>query len=209
MATCRETVSGALRKIGRLGAGREPRAADQADVLAALQGLYRQWINGGAFGRLSDVVPTGAAYTARENERIFRNASATVTITLPETVATVPNPRSYRDEVLTYEGITGNTRPPRDCAVVVISDAFTATTVEYIYDGSQRLWQAINALALADTAPLSVRDPMGLQAALAMQIADEFGAEVGAMTQRQAATFQMGLTHRYSTPREASSGVFV
>lgn len=208
MPTCRDTVSGALRKIGRLGAGREPRPADQADGLAALQGLYRQWIAGGAFGRLSDVVPTTESYTARENERIFRNASATLTIDLPETVDTYPDPRSYRDEVLSYDGVTGNTRPPRDCAVVVISDAFTGTTLEYIYDGSQRLWQGIDALGLDDAAPLSVRDPMGLQAALAMQIADEFGAEVGVMTQRQAATFQMGLTHRYSTPREAVTGVY-
>jgi hypothetical protein len=112
VATCRDTVSGALRKIGRLGAGREPRPADQADGLAALQGLYRQWINGGAFGRLSDVVPTGATYTARENERIFRNSSATLTIDLPETVDAAPNPRSYADEVMTYDGVTGNTRPP-------------------------------------------------------------------------------------------------
>jgi hypothetical protein len=91
---------------------------------------------------------------------------------------------------------------------VVISDAFSGETVEYVYDGSQRLWQAINALALDDNAPLSVRDPEGLKACLAMQLADEFGAEAGPSTQRQAAIFQTGLTHRYSSPREAVSGVY-
>lgn len=208
MPTCRETVNGAMRKIGRLAAGREPRAADSADGLAALQGLYRQWIVGGAFGRLADVIPTGATYVARENERVFRNSAATLSVTLPETVATQPNPRSYADEVLTYDGVGGTTRPPRDCAVVVVSDAFTGQTLEFIYDGSQRLWQAINALTLDSIAPLSARDPKGLEACLAQQIADEFGAQVGVATQFQAATYATGLTHRYSTPREASSGSY-
>lgn len=208
MATVRETVNGALRKLGRLGAAREARPADSADALATLQGLYRQWITSGAFGRLADVMPTGAEYTARENERVFRNQSATLTVNLPETVATYANPRSYPDEVLSYDGVLGDNRPPRDCAVVVVSDAFTGITVEYIYDGSQRLWQSIYDLTLDSPAPLSVRDPKGLEACLAMQLGDEFGVEPGIGTQRMAAGFTMALTHRYGTPREASMGVF-
>ena len=72
----------------------------------------------------------------------------------------------------------------------------------------QLLWQGIAALTLDNNAPLAARDPMGLQACLSMQIADEFGAGVGPMTQRQASIFTMGLTHRYSSPREAVSGVY-
>ena len=60
MASCRHVINGALRKLGRLGGGREPRTADAADALAALQGLYLSWIASGAFGRLRDVIAEAA-----------------------------------------------------------------------------------------------------------------------------------------------------
>lgn len=206
MATCRDIVNGALRKIGKLAGGREPRTQDSTDALEALRGLYRQLINSGAFGRLQDVVPTGASYTAGENERVFRNSDATIEITLPELVRRDQpcGPLPYDEEDAYYpDGVVDNAmRPPRDCSVVIISDAFTAQTVEYIYDGQQKLWTPLYGLELTSDAPLSTRDPEGLKALLAMQIVDEFGGTLGEMTMRQGLAFQTALITRYSSPAQ-------
>lgn len=203
MATARDITNGALRKIGKLAGGREPRTQDASDALEALRGLYRQLINSGAFGRLRDVVPTGEEYTAGENERVFRNSDATLEITLPELVRRDDpcRPLPYDEEEAYYpNGVTDNAmRPPRDCSIVVISDAFTGQTVHYIYDGQQKLWTPLDGLTLDSTAPLAERDPEGLKALLATQIVDEFGGQLGEMTMRQAMNFQTALITRFSS----------
>lgn len=206
MATCRYIVNSALRKIGRLGAGREPRVADQTDTLAALQGLYCSWIVSGAFGRLTDVVPL-TDYVARENERIIRDP-ALVTVTLPDMVPTYAVPRPYGEERAWNAGVDGSTRPPRDTSVVQIKDTVGGEVATWIYDGTQREWVKLEALQLDSQAPRSGDDPEGLSAALALEIADTFGAEVGAGTMRQVNRFLVNLTHRYSTPRQAAVGVY-
>ena len=212
MTTCRDIVNGALRKIGRLGAGREPRLADSQDTLETLRGLYRSLINSGAFGMLRDVIPTGSAYTARENERIFRNSDATLEINLPEVVARdLCGPRPYDEEcdcTAQTNPTATNQRPPRDCSVVVISDAFTASTVEYIYDGQQKLWVPLYGLTLDSEAPLSYRDPEGLKCLLAMQVVDEFGGELGAMSASTGFAFRSSLITRFSTPDTPVYGVY-
>jgi hypothetical protein len=76
-------------KIGVLAAGRQPRAADQADTLATLVGMYRQWINNGTFGRLRDVIPL-QSFTAQPNTHVYRNSLAVTTISLPELVVGCP-----------------------------------------------------------------------------------------------------------------------
>lgn len=198
---CSEVINGALRKIGKLGSGREPRLADQVDTFNALVGTYRQLISQGSLGRLVDVVPTGD-YTAGENERIFRNSDATNTITLPEIVSRWTQPRSYIDEVDTYGLYDGSSRPPADCSVVVVSDAFTGIVADFIYDGSIKKWQSLYDLTLSDVAPLSHRNPEGLKAYLAGQVVDEFGGTMGAATMAQAAGFLSGMTHRYDSHRQ-------
>lgn len=203
MATCRYIVNSALRKIGRLGAGREPRVADQADTLAALQGLYGSWVASGAFGRLTDVVPA-TDYVARENERIIRDP-ALITVTLPDMVPTYAEPRTYRDE-RAYSA--NDARPPRDAAVVQIMDANGGQAETWLYDGTRRAWVTLDALQLDNEAPRSGDDPEGLSAVLALEVADTFGAEVGQATLRQANRFLVNLTHRYSTPRQAAVGVY-
>ena len=113
MATCRHIVNSALRKIGRLGAGREPRVADQTDVLAALQGLYGAWVSAGAFGRLDDVIPTGSSYIAAGGERILRESADTLTVTLPELISyegTTPN--RYYGTLITVQTIGDDTISP-------------------------------------------------------------------------------------------------
>jgi hypothetical protein len=227
VATCRLIVNSALRKLGRLGAGREPRVADQTDVLAALQGLYGSWVASGAFGRLGDVVPTGTNYMASGGERILRESAATLVVTLPELVADSygtdygRGPGRYFGTVVTVETVGNDTivtvepsqpigyaLPPRDGAVVVISDRFGGNTRTWLYDGHIKLWQELEDLQLDDEAPRSASDPEGLGATLALEIADTFGAEVGPTTQRQAMRFQVAMTHRYGMRREPVPGVY-
>jgi len=202
MASVRDIVNGSLRKIGRLAGGREPRTQDSSDALDALRGLYQSLINSGAFGRLYDVVPTGASYTAGENQRIFRNSDVTLDITLPELVRNECSPRPYDCECPVYSGqtVTGDMRPPRDCSVVVITDAFTSQTVEYIYDGNLKQWQSLYDLELDSQAPISHRDPEGLKCALATVINDEFGGTLGQTTITMAAQFRQSLATRFSMP---------
>jgi hypothetical protein len=212
MASVRDTVSGALRKCGVLGAGREPRLADQQDAFSSLQGLYRQWINNGTFGRLHDVIPL-SDYTARPGQRVFRNNAAVTQITLPETLA-----RTWWDccacelhyDTELYQSSTmWDAQTPMDCGVVVISDAFTGQTVDFVYDGHIKKWTALHNLTLDSEAPLSWRDPKGLEAALATQIADEYGRELGPLTMRMAGIYQSALAQRFSSPAQSACGVYV
>jgi len=99
--------------------------------------------------------------------------------------------------------------PPRDLSPVVIIDAFTAQTSSWIYDGSVKQWQSIDGLGLDDPAPLSFRDSQGLQALLAVRIADQFGGDVPAATVAMAGQFLQSLTARFSSPATVSAGVFM
>lgn len=208
MATCRRVVNTALRKLGRLGAGREPRPADTAECLAALQGLYTTWIDAGVFGRLGDVTPL-SDYAAGENQRIVRKAG--VTITLPERYGTDSAPRTYSEERTFYpsEGVDGNWRSPRNGAVVQIVDtAGSGLTRSYVYDRTRLQWVEIEALQLDDEAPMSAGDSEGLAAALAIEVSDTFGAEVGAGTALQATRFKYNLATNPSMPRREVQGVY-
>lgn len=228
MATCRDIVNRALRKIGRLGSGRDARQVDALDTLEALKGMYPAWIASGAFGRIEDVIPTGEYYTAEPNQRIFRNQSATMTVTIPEVVSnaiiTDYGRRVYGNygTNITISTVNGDTvidvkpgqpigfdvAPPRDGSVIIISDAFTAQTITYLYDGTVKLWQSIDALTLDDDAPRSSADPEGLAAMLAIEVSDQFGADVPAATQRAAVRFQTAMTARFGMDRTLVPGVY-
>lgn len=212
MATCRAIENTALRKLGVLGAGREPRDAERNDAHTGLQALYRSMINAGAFGRLRDVVPTGSDYTARENERVFRNGDVTLEVTLPELVPICDGPpRPYDQEYAVYSDQTTdrNMRPPRDCSVVVIEDAFTGDVADFIYDGDLKKWVSIYDLAIDDNAPLSRRDELGLSSLLAMSISDQFGGALTDSTVGAGRLFQSGLVNRWSMPTRAIPGQYM
>lgn len=240
MATVRSICNGALRRIGRLAAGREARAVDLEDTFESLKGLYRAWVNQGTFGRLCDVV-IDRDYTARPNERILRRDNAV--ITLPRFTAggcwRYANCGLYFDpleeedlsDLLTESGLVltedqisqsggscGRSNFLADLSVVVISDEATGITQDFIFDGQTKQWVGLGGVITVGTAvqpftvdsqaPLSFRDPNGLQSVLAMEISDQWGADVPAMTQRNASLFQIALTHKWSMPRESSMGVY-
>ncbi len=207
MATCSSIVNRALRKIGRLGAGRDARQNDAEDALDALRGLYTAWVASGAFGRLADVV-VNADFTASEHQRIVRPIGVTAEIILPDFVPSYADPRPYNEEIAYYEGAEGNSRPPRDGSVVVIADQATGTIQQWIYDGTIKLWRSIDDLTLTDSAPLSFADPDGLAACLAVEVSDQFGADVPQITMMAANRFKVGLTQRFSMPRQTVVGVY-
>lgn len=204
MPTCRDIATGALRKIGVLGAGREPRQVDLDTALVALRGLYRRYVTSGALGRLRDVIPT-TDYVAGENERVLRMHDGCDEVTLPMRVpvaARFGDPFDYGSRWVPPQGTRiEQTRPPRDGAVVQLNDAFTGTETLWIYDGQSNKWQYVTVIALDDQAPLADRDPEGLKAALAMEIADEFGGGLGEVTARRAREFESALAYRWSHDR--------
>lgn len=212
MASCLQIVNSSLRKLGVLASGREARSVDRDDAFQQLVDLYRQLVSQGAFGRLRDVIPL-SDYTAFGNERIFRNQSATLQITLPETVA---NWQFWNDLYIfgsypnepTSTAQAYDVTTPRDCSVVSIIDAFVPGTYDFIYDGQIKQWQGLYDLTITSEAPLSFRDPQGLAAILAVQMADETSGTIGPSTLRQAQSFMTQLTSRFSAPSEPVQGVY-
>lgn len=211
MASVSSVINRALRKLGKLGAGRDARTNDAQDALDVLRGLYTSWIISGAFGRLSDVVVSGD-FTAYENQRIVRPIGVTAEITLPDFVSMYCEPLPYnleRDQYAgLYENVVGTSRPPRDGAVVVVIDQETGTIANWIYDGTVKIWRQIDTLGLTDEAPMSAADPEGLAACLAVECADQFGADPSPFTTRAAVRFYTAMTSRFSMPRQVAQGSY-
>lgn len=212
MASCSSIINRALRKLGRLGAGRDARTQDAEDALDALRGLYRSWIASGAFGRMSDIIVDGD-YTAGDNQRIFIPEGVTATITLPPTMQAwpYPNPPQYGEWPYwqgTFEGAETNLHMPKDGSAVVLSDADTGTVQTFIYDGTRKQWQLIDDLTLDSDAPHSEADPEGLAAALAIEVADQFGADIQPSTTLAASRFRSMVTNGFGQPRRLVPGVF-
>jgi hypothetical protein len=229
VATCRQITNLALRKMGRLGAGRDARTVDATDALEALQSMYVSWIGSGASGRLCDITPTGTSYVARGNERIWRQDSTTLDVTLPELVSYEAKCDfgqervGYYGTVVTIETIGGETvvtvdaaQPiaqyavtPRDLSAVVISDAVGGVTSSWLYDGHIKKWEQIDQLQLDGESPRSTADREGLAALLALELADSYGVDIGPATVRQANRYSVAMTSRYGMRREATAGVYM
>lgn len=201
---CRDVVNGALRKLGRLGAGREPRVADQADVLTALKGLYASYAAAGTFGRINDIAPEGVEFTADRAWHVYRESASTLSVTLSENVVfdeDLGSPDEYGSRWVPPAYTNAAKRAPRDCSIVRITDNLTGITRDYLFDADYRAWASVDDLGLNDEAPLSRRDPEGLRAALATRVADEFGQEVGPTTAMLAKQFGGQLALGWSRPR--------
>lgn len=212
MATCSSIINRALRKIGRLGAGRDARTNDAQDALDVLRGLYTSWITSGALGRMADVVVSGDV-TAGEGQRIVRPIGVSSEVTLPETISSFtayppPPYGSVWPYTVLYEGVDPNVRPPADGTAVSVVDQETGTAAYWIYDGSLKLWAQIDTLGLTDTAPMSSTDPEGLAAVLAIECADQFGADVSPITARASGRFMWALTNKASMPRAIGQGAY-
>lgn len=205
MATCRHVVNTALRKIGRLGAGREPREADRAEVFAALVGLYRGLVDCGAFGRPHSVWATHDV-TVTEGVRIVRENGAAVT--LPEYLSRFVVPLPYGALwPAAVQGANIDSRTPAHTSIVQIVDRDSGEDTTYMYDGTRQTWVSLDGLQLDHEAPLS-RDAEGLGAMLAVEIADTFSAEVGAASISQSARWTAANVTKGGFERRSAPGVY-
>ena len=185
MSTCQEVINTAYRELGIIGDGQRAPSAEQAvDGLEALQSWYIERANGGTFGRLTDLYKS-EAYTAKEFERIRKDAA--VTITIPTTITDDPN----TDE-----------RTPHDMALIVV--LYQSLAQYSLYEATVGAWSRLDLLTLAGTAPLSTRGLNGLACCLATSIAAQHGYDIHPRTVRKADAFMATLTARYASPRRVT-----
>jgi hypothetical protein len=170
MTTCRDVIQRAFRKIKIYSPGETVSADDAADGLEELQSLYESWGSNGMFGRLSDRIET-ADYEAEPFQRITISGG---TVTLPTSL------------------VEDDTLPPYALSFIEVIDTDAETVTRYLYENGA--WVEIGALSLDDEAPLANRGPAGLAACLAINLAEEYGGEIGPMTARQAGSFKTGLS---------------
>ena len=185
MATCSDIIKGAFRRAGVSRDLDEMRPREMDRGLQVLQDIYLGMVGSGLFGRMADV-EIAADYTAREQDRILCDTNGDITITLPKTI----------EDDSEEDGV----RPPRDGAIIIVSDVYSADFVVYVYDATYAAWTAISQLTLASFAPLSIRYRAGLEARLAVRLAEENGVQVTAELRRQEFQGMSALSHRFDGP---------
>lgn len=194
MATCRDVITGALRKLGELGVGDQPSQQDAATGLAALQNMFDAWATGGMFGPLTDVYKS-SAYAARAGERV----RSTTTVTLP----------TYQDETVMDVGDAPyGTNQPVDRSLIVVVNPTTGVRQTNLWDAWRGQWVRIEALTLSSECLLSALGKDDLACCLAKSMADEVNASVGAQTELRAAKFVQRLTQRRDSARTPTAPEF-
>lgn len=184
MATCRDIIALAMRMARILPAGREPKAAEAADGLILLQGMYDAWVSGAMFGSMTDTIAIANA-TAVPGQRI--RIDGAFTVTLPTVIE---------------DG--GAQLPPYDLSLVQIIR--TASIETHLYEAMRGAWVRLDALTLDTVAPLSTRGADGLAALLAKRFAEMFGTELGPAFVRRAMQFNGSIIANIAsdTPRLAT-----
>lgn len=205
MATCREIVRTALRKLGVVNALENPEDVEGLDGLASLQSLYDEWFTSGAFGALR-AVTTAVDATARPSQSILVTADGVV-ITPPSVIPTnQPDDCGCRWD---YGFIHCDPRL-LDMAVYAVTIQSTGEVQRWIYSAQNMAWKRLNGLTLSDWAPLSDRGQDGLAALLATRIADEYGQNnLSALTARAAGLFQTSVMTRFGQTTPISYGEYM
>lgn len=204
MTTATALITSALEKLGIVGAGGTPEAADAARALTSLKAYYQKLINSGAFGPpLVDIIPSTTTLDAAENTRYVHDGS--VTVTLPDEY-----PASYQTTDYGWVSVgtdIGYTRAPIDLSVVSDVNTTSGVIKDYLYDNRVRRWIDVNALVTGDYAPLSHRDEDGLASALAVIVAPHFGQQPTQDVQLAKVRFEETITHNYSQAGQWQSNV--
>lgn len=192
MATCRDVITRALRKLGELGIGEVASNTDAATGMASIQTMFDAWATGGMFGPLRDLYKA-EAYTAKAGERIRTTAA----VTLP-TYTTDPDAVDVSDDDL-----------PKDRSLIVVVDPTTGVRQTNLWDAWRGQWVRIEALTLTDECPLSALGVDDLACCLAKVIADEMNASVGAQTELRAAKFVQRMAQKRDSARRPTQPEFL
>lgn len=185
--TVRQICTRAARKVGASSEGQiAPKDYDMGVLKDTLTAWYLSAVDAGTFGALRDIAKT-ANYTAKENERIRKDAA--VTITLPTTIT---------------DRCTGRTRTPYDLTPIVVTYPTQDGFPQYnLYDASLGSWVRLDTLTLDSVAPLSGRSADGLASVVAVLVMEERGMEPGPLTLSRAARFRLSLAAKHGVTREA------
>lgn len=192
MTTCANIIQSAYRRSQVIGA----RVAINADLqtigLERLRGMYQRMING-LLGQLTDYYLSSGAYTAIEQQRIYKASGASV-ITIPTTVTDLD---------------TGTTRVPKDgAAIVVVDPTGTDQPKFWVYNAMLGKWQELMTLALTDVAPLTSQFEEALKDMLACLLADENGIPVGKTLSSNAALGKLAIASRYQSASVDNVGIY-
>jgi hypothetical protein len=207
VATTRDIITSALKKLGVLRAGGTASDGAATDALSSLSSYYQELITNGTCGRVWDI-PLSRSFdgNAGVNQHINILTEDPVTIDLPSIVPyTYWNTwRPYRDYGwglnVPIGGDNGDNVPP-DKAVVRITSEFDENRATYIYDGTIQRWMRIDNLTLDSEAPLSARNSDGLAAVMAIRLADQYGDTlISQATPMAANRYRLAMVTNYGNP---------
>lgn len=191
MSTCRAVIQSAYRRSGILAAGVNMNETQAGVGLELLIGMYQNLIVGGMFGRPTEhYLDNNTAYEAEENQRVFNEGGATVTL---PTVIT--------------DADTGKPRAPRDGTFITVVNP-TGTPEQWLYDLVQGQWQAIHSLGLSDEAPLTGRFDDHIKNMLAVRLLGEAGQPTPLELTRAEGRARLALSVRRDGERRTGEGVY-
>ncbi len=187
-----DVIKSAYRRAGILAAGSTGipslSTPNSAIGLELLNGMYLKWVNGGLFGTFDDYYLASGNYEAKEFERVYQASNASV-VTFPTTVVDV---------------VTGDTRAPRNKAVIIVINATTNVPVIKIFDAMLAKWVAAYGLTIAVETPLGDQFSEVIKNNLALELCNDFGYPVPAGLERRAAIGRLGMASKTDVPRKGN-----
>lgn len=175
MATCLDIVTYAMRELGVLSIGREPRAAEADEGMVRLQAIIDSMWGAGIGAPLLDQ-ELDANFELIADTRALVYAASAITLTFPERPFNGARIQ-VKDMLGTFatDNVTldGNNRYIELSLTKTLSTNGTDTT--WVYEAETANWAKVSPLALADTLPFTDNEFFTL--ALAKRLAPVFGAQ--------------------------------
>lgn len=161
MTSVTDTLKSAFRRAGINAAGRNMTSTQEGVGLERTQGLYNWMVGSRLFGELTPkLLTSNDNYIAKEWEIVTEPAAYAGVVSFPATVKDTDD---------------GNTRAPKDGAMIVVVNPTTHAPNIAIYDAMLGNWQQTQGLVLTDYAPLTHRFDENIKNLLAGMLADDGG----------------------------------
>jgi hypothetical protein len=177
--TVQELIRRAYRLAGYLKMDDQPTVSEMTNGIEALQGVLHEVLV--QYARLTDVIIEDD-YEAGENERVFNYGTPSYTVTPPTTIE---------------DAVTGEDRPPRNGAMIEVSDP---TPQQYVWVSHFGAWKQLHDLSISDSNPLGPAHDQDLAALLAVRLSAELPAKLPAQTLALAAAGRTSIRQRFRQP---------